>query len=279
MMVQFHEMYSGAVWLAELEPILEIESSVQNIRYLRSPDYGRVLIINGELQHVEAWAPFYHELVVHIPSAFIRKPKRALVLGGGSLFAAEELLKYDSIEIVDLVDHDSKVVQATVEAYPERLHVFRNRRLRFIEQRCEIYLAECGDIYDIIINDCFDLYEVDKNHYSDLYLDIDRILSCHGVVSDVVYRSIYHDNTAKNALDRIPCHLRKVASLVAIPEYPGIFHLLTMWGKNENLRQDLRFVENEFQISMSSNGIFEIYTPKCMGFYLYLPPYLYKFIE
>jgi len=278
-MVQFHEMHSGAVWLAELEPILELESSVQNIRYLRSSDYGRVLIINGELQHVEAWAPFYHELVVHIPSAFIRKPKRALVLGGGSLFAAQELLKYDSVEIIDLVDHDSKVLQATVDAYPERSHAFRDRRLQFIEQRCETYLAECKENYDIIINDCFDLYEVDKNSDSDLYFDLDRILSCHGVVSDVVYRSIYHENSARNALGRIPRHLRKVASLLAIPEYPGVLHLLTMWGKNKNLRQDLSIVENELQISMFSNGNFEIFTPKCIGFYLYLPPYIYKFIQ
>lgn len=278
-MIHFCESSSGAIWLSDLKPLIEIEGNIQDIQYFLSKEYGRVLAINGELQHVEAWAPLYHEIVVHLPCSFIEKPKNALVIGGGSLFAAEELLKYDSIEAVDLVDHDINVIKATVCAYPERGFVLHDVRLKIFEQKFEAYLPACRNKYDIIVNDCFDMYTVDKFSRENYYEIIERLLSDSGVYSDLIYRSIYSDEVTNGAIGRIAGHMKRAASLVAIPEYPGILHLLTMWGRNNNISQEKAGINNSAQILMQSNGCFKFYNPKHIQFYLYLPPYLKKYIK
>ena len=47
---------------------------------------------------------------IDLPISFCDCPQTALVLGGGSLFAAYELLKYPSILAITLCDHDYTVL-------------------------------------------------------------------------------------------------------------------------------------------------------------------------
>lgn len=276
-MIDFCEALPGAVWLSNLQPIVEVSNDIQNVRYYHSTEFGRVLIINNELQHVEAWSPFYHEIITHLPCQFLPHVNRGMIMGGGSLFAAEELLKYSSITKIDLVDHDMNVISATLEAYPERRHIIDDKRLNIINESCEHYLSSFKGEYDIIINDCFNLYEIDHLSDIDYYNLIENILSERGIFSDLIYRNLY-DSMTKSSLDRIPKKLNKAASLLAVPEYPGIFHLFTMWGKNENLHQGQRKIINGEQLEMINNGAFKIYSPYFLDFYMYLPPYLQKYI-
>lgn len=278
-MIDFHENKSGAVWLSDLELIVETESHVQKIAYYYSRDFGRVLIIDGEIQHVEAWAPFYHEILVHLPCSFIENPKNVLIVGGGSLFAAEEILKYSSINRVTMVDHDLSVVDLTVAAYPNRKHVLDDVRLNIIQMTYQDYIPSCQDRYDLIINDCFDLYRITKMTKIDYYSMIASLLTSEGVVSDLVYRSIYDEGTTRDAIYEIPNNLNKALSMLAVPEYPGTMHILTMWGRNRNLDQKRNEVTNKYQEILFRTGIFQMYNPLFMSFYLYLPPYIRRFLD
>jgi spermidine synthase len=273
-MARFREAFSGSVWLDNLKPLIDIGGDLQRIRYFESKEFGKVLIINDELQHVEAWAPFYHEIIVHLPCSFIPKPSSALVLGGGSLFAAAELLKYDSIRSIDLVDYDVKMVESTARVYPATKSVLRDERLNIITQECKQYLTKCTKKYDLIINDCFDLHAEDDSLGYDLYQVIYDKMSEVGICSDLIYRSIYQDGHTQNALRRIHSYKHRAATLLAVPEYPGFLHLLTMWGKNVNVHQKQRMLFNETQMSMHSREMFQIYLPNNLNFYLYIPPYL-----
>lgn len=277
-MAHFRETLSGAVWLSDLRLIVEIAGNSQRVKYYSSKEFGRILIIDDELQHVETWAPFYHEIIVHLPSSFIKRLTRALIIGGGSLFAAEELLKYKTVDTVDLVDHDMNVIKATTRAYPERAYIMNDRRLQIFEQTYQHYLPSCSNKYDLIINDCFDLYSIDTESQYDYYKGIANLLNDNGICSDLVYRSIYSNEIAFNALRRIPKDLRKAVSLLAVPEYPGIFHLLTMWGKNKSLFRQQNKTINRHQPTMHGAGRFMIYNPNFLQFYLYNPPYLTKYI-
>lgn len=277
-MGDFREALSGSVWLSELTPIATTRSSVQSVEYYNSEEYGRVLVINDELQHVEAWAPFYHEIITHLPCSFIKSPKTALIIGGGSLFAAEELLKYDSINKVDLVDHDMAVIQATIEAYPERKNIISDGRLNLIEDTYQSFLIKCKDRYDIVVNDCFDLFMECQNSNNDYYSYIESLLSDEGICSDLIYRSIYDDAISGRAINRIPKRLNRAISLLAVPEYPGTLHILTMWGKNSALSQKQARTLNISQFTMLEHGDFLLFNPKFMSFYLYSPPYLSKYI-
>ncbi|WP_083463960.1 hypothetical protein [Prosthecomicrobium hirschii] len=278
-MVDFCELKSGAVWLSDLEVLVEIDSIIQKFRYYSSKNFGRILVIDNEVQHVEYWAPFYHEIIVHLPCSFLKEPRNALIIGGGSLFAAQELMKYDSIEHIDLVDHDANVIEATMLAYPERKHILDDRRLRISFQKYEKFLPECKNTYDLVVNDCFDLYEVTTRREIDYYNILLNLLSEEGICSDLIYRSIYDDGILNRAIRRIPSHLNYAGSLIAVPEYPGVFHLLTLWGKCGALDKKLTRSINNEQINMSLNGEFAVFDPSFLNYYLYLPPYLNRFVR
>ena len=90
---------------------------VDNIVYAISSPYQRIVVtkgktghalfLNGNLQFNSFDEYRYHEALVHPAfAAFEGEPKRVLVLGGGDGLALREILKYKSVEHVQLVDLD-----------------------------------------------------------------------------------------------------------------------------------------------------------------------------
>src|SRR5687768_1429932 len=90
---------------------------VDSIVYAKSSPYQRIVVtrgrtgyslfLNGNLQFNSFDEYRYHEALVHPAfAAFPGDAKRVLVLGGGDGLAAREILKYKSVEAVQLVDLD-----------------------------------------------------------------------------------------------------------------------------------------------------------------------------
>ncbi|HKP69572.1 MAG TPA: polyamine aminopropyltransferase [Pyrinomonadaceae bacterium] len=88
-----------------------------NIIYAKSSQYQRIVVtkgktgyalfLNGNLQFTSFDEYRYHEALVHPAfAAFDGTPKRVLVLGGGDGLAVREILKYPSVEHIQLVDLD-----------------------------------------------------------------------------------------------------------------------------------------------------------------------------
>lgn len=100
--MRFYENEPVSLQLSNLTTIESYHSSKQNIQLLNHQWLGKILIINGEIQHIENYQPLYHELLVHLPAAFVPNIQNVLILGGGSLFAAFEVLKYPSVKHVTL---------------------------------------------------------------------------------------------------------------------------------------------------------------------------------
>ena len=69
------------------------------------------LFLNGNLQFSSADEHRYHEALVHPAMMLAGSPKRVLVLGGGDGLATRELLKYSSVEEIQLVDLDPAMTE------------------------------------------------------------------------------------------------------------------------------------------------------------------------
>lgn len=93
-----------------------------NIIYAKSSPYQRIVVtkgktghslfLNGNLQFSSFDEYRYHEALVHPAfAAFEGEPKRVLVLGGGDGLALREVLKYRSVEAVQLVDLDPMMTE------------------------------------------------------------------------------------------------------------------------------------------------------------------------
>jgi len=79
---------------------------------------GHALFLNGNLQFNSFDEYRYHEALVHPAfAAFNGVPKRVLVLGGGDGLAVREILKYKTVESVQLVDLDPMMTGLS-DAFP-----------------------------------------------------------------------------------------------------------------------------------------------------------------
>jgi spermidine synthase len=92
--------------------VYSVQSPYQRAIITQSPRQTR-LFLNGQLQFSSDDEYRYHEVLVHPAVAALgRDPRRVLVLGGGDGLAVRELLRYPSIERIDLVDLDPAVTDA-----------------------------------------------------------------------------------------------------------------------------------------------------------------------
>ena len=274
--MEFYEKNSVSFYLSQLTPICEFDSAKQKVGLYRHPLLGRVLILNGEIQHIENYQYLYHESLVHVSAAFIKSPKNCLILGGGSLFAAFEVLKYPSIERVVLCDFDHAVIDLMIKNYEHAQQVKKDKRFNFIEEDAKVFIKDLNEEYDLIISDCFDLAEM-NNGFS-MYDRLFRLCSEQGVCSDVIYRHIFDKDCLTNSLGQLKSQANLALSLVIIPEYPGVLHLQIIWGKNRNVHQNQKHTFNEFQHNLANLEKFKMFTPNNLPYYLYLPPYLKKFV-
>lgn len=274
--MNFYENEPVSLYLDNLELLENLNSSKQNIKIMRHPFLGIVLVINGEIQHIQNYQCPYHELLVHLPASFIKNPKSVLILGGGSLFAAYEVLKYPSIESVTLCDYDASVLKLMEKYYCHARIVRQDSRFTYLEQEGLFYINKCHEKYDLIINDCFNLLELSINNNFSAYLRLKELLTDDGVCSDIIYRHIFDGLITHNSICKIKALGNIAISLVSIPEYPGILHIETIWGKNKNISQTCNKVFNNYQLQImkEGNSPFGFFSPENIPFYLYIPPYI-----
>lgn len=278
-MLSFRERSDLAISFDSLKLICHNKSSVQDISLYSHPQLGKILVIDNEIQHVEAWAPLYHEMLVHLPAAFIPRINTVLILGGGSLYAAAEALKYKTVRNVLLIDHDSTVIGTVRKNYPHAKAVLKDKRfsMKINDAFEEIHQSE--DKYDLIINDSIDLVNNDGGFSSKKLRFLASKLKLGGICCDVVYRNIFERKTTRETLKKLKKEFESTFSLVTVPDYPGIFHILCLWS-NTNVRLSVHKVVNQDQKRWMTkrNSPCQFYDPRFLEFYLYLPSYLWRIL-
>jgi spermidine synthase len=114
-------LLGGAIASEKIISLAESMMYQDAIVYARSSPYQRIVItrhkndwrlfLNGNLQFSSNDEYRYHEALVHPAMTNHTAPKRILILGGGDGMAAREVLRYPSVESVDLVDLDAEMTQ------------------------------------------------------------------------------------------------------------------------------------------------------------------------
>jgi spermidine synthase len=141
---------------------------VDNIIYAKSSSYQRIIVtkgrtgyalfLNGNLQFNSFDEYRYHEALVHPAfAAFSGDAKRVLVLGGGDGLALREILKYPSVEFVQLVDLDPEMtgISKKVPALDElNKHSFDDPRVHVTNADAFVWLdATQTEPFDVAIVD------------------------------------------------------------------------------------------------------------------------------
>jgi spermidine synthase len=115
------------------------------------------LYLNGNLQFCSIDEKMYHEPLVHPIMQLHPNPQKVLILGGGDGCAVREILKYASVERIDMVDLDPKMTDlGTHHPVLQRINKgsMKNDKLRIFNKDAYIHLEQnTSDFYDIIIAD------------------------------------------------------------------------------------------------------------------------------
>ena len=114
------------------------------------------LYLSGHLQFSSKDEHRYHEALVHPAMSLVPGARRALVLGGGDGFAVRELLKYSSLETIQLVDLDP----AMTELFRDEPMLAKLNGGSLADPRVKItnadalrWLEEHDELFDVIVVD------------------------------------------------------------------------------------------------------------------------------
>ena len=274
--MNFYERESVSLYLDDLELTEEKRSNFHHILLYKHSKLGKVLIMDDEIMHIEKYECFYHEPLVHLPFAIAPNIETVLILGGGSLFAAREVLKYKSVKKLVLCDHDKEVLNLMAKHYEHVCAVLSDKRFTYVENDALNFLKKNTTKFDLIINDCFDLSKtyLDKEN---MYEVLDNHITANGLCSDMIYNDIYDESTMMKSLKYLREKASTFYSLMCIPEYPGILHLHSIWSKN---KIELYLPSaNLAQLEMFTNNEFEMYNPNYLSYYFYIPKIVRDIIE
>lgn len=270
-MARIRDKGNVSLYLSGLQVLSRIQTPHYRAVIYLHKQLGRVLVLNDEIQHVEAWAPLYHEPLVHLAAAFVERPQTALLLGGGSLFAARELLRYRKMKRVLMIDHDPAVIEAVTKLYEQANKVRGDPRLEVSNSDAFHSVSNMTERFDLIINDSVDLFRAQGPN---IFEKMGALLRPGGVCSDVVYRHVFEDGVLSRTIRLLRSKYHTALSLVFAPEYPGVLHLLTLWSKSPALNQFRRKPLNVEQRRwaeiphLNPCGYFD---PRFLSYYLHLP--------
>ncbi len=142
------------------------KTAYQQIDIYDTPEFGRVLTLDGNVMLTERDEFIYDEMMTHVPMAVHPNIQDVLVIGAGDGGVVRELARYDTIRSIDLVEMDAQVIEACRRFLPEnacrlddkRVHIYFDNALRFIRRK----KAQ----YDLIIVDSNDPFGPSEGYFT-----------------------------------------------------------------------------------------------------------------
>ena len=201
------------------------QSEYQRIDVFESPEFGRFLTLDGLMMLTEKDEFIYHEMITHVAMASNPEIKNVLVIGAGDGGTVRELTRYGTIENIDMVEIDRRVVEVSREYLPvtacklddPRVHIFYDDGLRFVRGK--------ENRYDLIIVDSTDPFGPGEGLFtSEFYGNCHNALTENGILVNQ-HESPYYSDDAK-AMQRAHRRIREFFSIcrvyqVHIPTYPS----------------------------------------------------------
>jgi spermidine synthase len=126
----------------------------QSVAVLRTPVFGKMLVLDGDTQSSQNDEKIYHESLVHPAMAAAADRGDVLILGGGEGATLREVLRNPATRRCTMVDIDGQVVELSKKYLAEWSDgAFEDPRARVIIGDALAFLKEDKDHYGVIISD------------------------------------------------------------------------------------------------------------------------------
>jgi spermidine synthase len=125
----------------------------QSVAVLRTPTFGKMLVLDGDTQSSQADEKIYHESLVHPALAASPGRREVLILGGGEGATLREVLRHPGVARCTMVDIDGEVVDLSKKYLPEwSAGAFDDPRANVIIGDALAYIKRPGT-FDTIVSD------------------------------------------------------------------------------------------------------------------------------
>ena len=129
-------------------------SDFQQVAVLRSPVFGKMLVLDGDTQSSQADERIYHETLVHPALAGAADRSGVLIIGGGEGATLREVLRSREVSRCTMVDIDALVVELSKRYLPEwSAGAFDDRRARVIVGDALEFMRVNDERYGMILSD------------------------------------------------------------------------------------------------------------------------------
>ncbi|MDO4432392.1 MAG: polyamine aminopropyltransferase [Aerococcaceae bacterium] len=236
------------------EHLYHAKSEFQQIDVFDTPEFGRMLTLDGFMMLTEKDEFIYHEMIVH--PAFATNPsiKRVLVIGAGDGGTIRELVKYSTVEHIDLVEIDGMVLEVSQQFLPqtacalndERVHIHIEDGLPFVRRK--------HNQYDLIIVDSTDPFGPGENLFTrEFYGNCYHALTENGILINQHESAFYAQD--REAMESAHARIAKVFPISKIyqfhlPTYPSGYWLFGYASKGIDPVADIQAdVWQQFAVS------------------------------
>jgi spermidine synthase len=160
----FHDFFEKSEeHIHGIEKILaDLRTPYQHVQLVQSPIFGKMLIIDGDIQSTSKDEYIYHESLVHPAMLLSEKPENAIILGGGEGATLREVLKHKSIVKALMIDIDKDAIQIA-KKYLQEWHqgAFENPKAKVLNLNARKFMetqVSTGSV-DVIISDLTEPFE------------------------------------------------------------------------------------------------------------------------
>lgn len=253
------------------EVLRNIQTPYQRLLVFETEEYGRAMALDGVLMFTEQNEFTYHEMMAHLLMSSHPDPRNVLVVGGGDGGCVREVVKYDCLEKVTLVDIDEEVTRASIDFFPEVSSGLKDPRVEICPTDALQYIKDHEDSFDVVIVDSTDPVDFAVGLFeAPFYQDVKRSLRDNGMViaqteSPFISKELlnYTFNQMKSVFPEV--HL----AWGVTPFYPSGTWTYTIGSKGPDPRKRLREPVRETQY----------YSQEIHQTSFVLPPFIRKVID
>ena len=222
------------------------KSEFQQLDFFTSDTFGKFFTLDGLMMVTEKDEFIYHDMITHVSMAVNPDIKRVLVIGGGDGGTVREVLRYDHVEHVDMVEIDERVVRLCQKYLPqtackmdndERLTLHFEDGLKFVQD------AE-AESYDLNLVDSTDPIGPGEGLFTyEFYNNCKRVLSEDGILINQ-HESPYYDDYA-HEMKRSHSKIKETFPIAEVyqfhmPTYPSGHWLFGFASKKYDPIKDLK---------------------------------------
>ena len=137
----------------------------QEVGIVESATYGKILVLDGDMQSSQKDEFIYHESLVQPAMMSHPNPEKVLILGGGEGATLREALRSKTVKKVVMVDIDKRLVEICKEFLPEySCGAFEDPRAEVVITDALHWLENSNEKFDVIIGDLTDPWPQAPSH-------------------------------------------------------------------------------------------------------------------